>query len=105
MGPTGHGNSPYNSSSSFAGNPLLVSLPALREQDLLTSADLPAAEAGETDRVDFSRVTAQHERCLRTGLVSSRWRPPTVKYSTASPPGQTTPRRQTGWVNGPHSRP
>jgi 4-alpha-glucanotransferase len=32
---------------------------------LLTEADLPAAESGAIDRVDFSSVRAQHERCLR----------------------------------------
>ena len=35
VGPTGYGESPYQSTSAFAGNPLLISLPLLREQGLL----------------------------------------------------------------------
>ena len=31
VGPTGYGNSPYQSSSVFAGNPLLISCRKLRE--------------------------------------------------------------------------
>src|ERR671919_1478676 len=37
LGPTGYGNSPYQSFSAFAGNPLLISLDALIEDGLLTA--------------------------------------------------------------------
>jgi 4-alpha-glucanotransferase len=40
LGPTGYGDSPYASFSTFAGNPLLISLDAL-----IASGDLKAAEA------------------------------------------------------------
>ena len=36
MGPTGYGESPYQSSSVFAGNPMLISLEMLAEEGLLT---------------------------------------------------------------------
>ena len=36
LGPTGYGNSPYQSFSTFAGNPYLISLEDLIEQGLLT---------------------------------------------------------------------
>src|SRR5437867_6043538 len=46
LGPTGFGNSPYASTSAFAGNPDLISLERLFEDGLLTSDqldnDLPA---------------------------------------------------------------
>ena len=32
VGPTGYGNSPYQSFSAFAGNPYLIDLPALAEE-------------------------------------------------------------------------
>ena len=38
LGPTGYGNSPYQSFSAFAGNPLLISLDGLIEDGLLTAA-------------------------------------------------------------------
>lgn len=39
VGPVGPGDSPYASTSSFAGEPLFVSLDVLREEGLLTRAD------------------------------------------------------------------
>jgi 4-alpha-glucanotransferase len=55
--PPGFGDSPYQSYSAFAGNPLLISLERLRDDGLLNDADLehPDFPAGQ---VDFSAVTA-----------------------------------------------
>ncbi|MGP1593799.1 MAG: 4-alpha-glucanotransferase [Treponema sp.] len=44
LGPTGYGNSPYASTSSFAGNPYFIDLEALHEQGLLTAEELKAAK-------------------------------------------------------------
>ncbi|MFO0929336.1 MAG: 4-alpha-glucanotransferase [Gemmataceae bacterium] len=55
LGPTGYGNSPYQSFSAFAGNPLLISPELLARDGLLTAAELSAAEAPE-GQVDFDRV-------------------------------------------------
>jgi 4-alpha-glucanotransferase len=43
LGPTGYGDSPYQSFSSFAGNPLLISLEALAAGGYLSRADLEGA--------------------------------------------------------------
>ena len=40
LGPTGYGDSPYQSFSAFAGNPLLISLEDLQKQGLLDDSDL-----------------------------------------------------------------
>ena len=40
VGPTGYGDSPYQSFSTFAGSPLLISLEKLCEEGLLTEADM-----------------------------------------------------------------
>ena len=37
LGPTGYGDSPYQSLSTFAGNPLLISFDLLIEDGLLSS--------------------------------------------------------------------
>ncbi len=55
VGPTGYGNSPYSALSSFAGNPLLVSLETLGRQGLLPS--IPPRE-WPTGRVSFPEVEA-----------------------------------------------
>ncbi len=52
LGPTGAGNSPYQSHSSFAGNPLLISPEAMVESGWLEEGDLPEPVPA-TDRVDY----------------------------------------------------
>ena len=41
LGPTGYGDSPYQSFSSFAGNPYLIDLERLQEEGLLTEEECP----------------------------------------------------------------
>jgi 4-alpha-glucanotransferase len=57
LGPTGYGDSPYQSFSAFAGNPLLISPERLVEQGLLSRRDLKPfpGPAGEVDYVAASR--------------------------------------------------
>ena len=40
LGPTGYGDSPYQSFSAFAGNPYLIDLDELVRQGLLTEEDI-----------------------------------------------------------------
>jgi 4-alpha-glucanotransferase len=63
LGPTGYGDSPYQSFSAFAGNPLIVSLDRLAEQGLLEAAELRGAAAFPRGEVDFGRVV-EHRRPL-----------------------------------------
>jgi len=56
LGPTGYGDSPYQCFSAFAGNPLLVSLDRLRDDGLLTTADLGGRPEFPEELVDFGRV-------------------------------------------------
>ncbi len=58
LGPTGYGDSPYQSLSTFAGNPLLISLDRLAEENLVEPTDLEGAPSFPEDRVDYDRVTA-----------------------------------------------
>ena len=53
LGPTGYGDSPYACFSSFAGNPLLISLDILVEWGALERRDLAGAPEFAVDRVDF----------------------------------------------------
>lgn len=56
LGPTGFGDSPYQSLSSFANNPLLVSPERLIADGLLSDTDIKPAPRFSADRVDFGRV-------------------------------------------------
>lgn len=63
LGPTGYGDSPYQSFSAFAGSPLLISLDRLIEEGLLT--ELEAGDPGlfRPGNVDFPAVIS-HRRAL-----------------------------------------
>ncbi len=56
LGPTGYGDSPYQSFSAFAGNPLLLSLDVLVERGYLNHRDLENRPLFPADHVDFNRV-------------------------------------------------
>mgnify|MGYP001026935846 CR=1 FL=1 len=56
IGPTGAGNSPYTSESTFAGNPLLIDLERLAEEGLLDEADLESARVPPSDRIDYGEL-------------------------------------------------
>ena len=65
VGPTGLGNSPYTSASTFAGNPLFIDLETLAADGLLDEADLASARLSVTDKVDYEAVYRVREPLLR----------------------------------------
>lgn len=65
VGPTGAGDSPYTSVSTFAGNPLFIDPEALAAEGLLDRADLDAARVPAGDRIDYTAVYAAREPLLR----------------------------------------
>jgi 4-alpha-glucanotransferase len=58
LGPTGYGDSPYQSLSAFAGNPLLISLDRLADEGLLDRGDLEGAPAFDPRRADYTGALA-----------------------------------------------
>jgi 4-alpha-glucanotransferase len=71
LGPTGAGDSPYQSFSAFAGNINLLS-PELLEQDGLVSADLWTGQHFDDNRVDYARVTSFKSKLLRAAWEGFR---------------------------------
>jgi len=65
VGPTGAGDSPYTSVSTFAGNPLFIDLEQLAADGLLDRADLDAAAAPETAVIDYAALCRSREPLLR----------------------------------------
>ncbi len=65
LGPTGFGDSPYQSFSAFAGNPLLISFDKLREEGLLTDADLADAPVFSDTTVDYGAIIPFKMNLLR----------------------------------------
>lgn len=63
--PVGHGNSPYSSPSTFAGNPLFVSPDHLVDDGLLADDDLRDRPDFPSDHVDFRAVIPHKMELLR----------------------------------------
>lgn len=69
--PTGYADSPYQSPSAFAGNPLLIDLWELVELGLLAPDDIKGREYGEDpSTVDYEKVIAQKKELLRKAFFS-----------------------------------
>ena len=56
LGPTGYGDSPYQSFSTFAGNPLLIDLEILRDEGLLSEEDLKSIPHFNNNNIDFGKL-------------------------------------------------
>ena len=65
LNPVGFGYSPYQSPSAFAGNPLLISIDKLIEQNLLSPADVKVSYISISSSVDFERVNGYKQKVLR----------------------------------------
>jgi 4-alpha-glucanotransferase len=65
LGPTGYGDSPYQSLSSFAGNELLISPDGLIDDGLLRAADC-ASQAFSPTTVEYEKVFPFKVRMLET---------------------------------------
>jgi 4-alpha-glucanotransferase len=68
LGPVGFGASPYSATSTFAGNPLLISPEPLLEYGLLDEADLAPLTELPDDHVDYERVEPRKKAVLRTAF-------------------------------------
>ena len=64
LGPTGYGDSPYASFSTFAGNSLLVALEPLVEEGWLSRSETTAFHSLRPDRVDYGLVIPWKNRLL-----------------------------------------
>src|SRR5437764_13960683 len=81
LGPPANGNSPYSSTSAFAGNPLLVSLERLAERGWISPERLKglpqsisAVDFEQTRAVKLPLLSAAAENFLRQGSNSARQR-------------------------------
>jgi 4-alpha-glucanotransferase len=64
LGPVGYGNSPYSSTSAFAGNPLMVSLELLAKAAWIDDSRVQSPP-GNVGPVDYGQVTAVKVPLLR----------------------------------------
>ena len=66
LGPTGKGDSPYQSFSAFAGNPYFIDLDTLCTQGLLETSEYANIRWGRTPKqTDYNKVYLNREKVLR----------------------------------------
>jgi 4-alpha-glucanotransferase len=85
LGPTGYGNSPYQSFSVFAGNVLLVSLVKLVEEGLIKEEDLQEMPKLPVGRVDYDLVRKGKIALLKKAYQVfieqyNRWKDPYLAF-------------------------
>ena len=72
LGPTGYGDSPYQSFSTFAGNPYYIDLEALIEEGLLTEKECDKYDFGDNDEyVDYEKIYLSRFKALRKAYKNS----------------------------------
>lgn len=72
LGPTGYGDSPYQSFSTFAGNPYYISLDTLIEEGLLTEEECASANVGnDPGKVDYEEIYHTRFALLRKAFERS----------------------------------
>ena len=75
LGPTSYGDSPYQSFSTFAGNPYFIDLDLLAEEGFLDKEDLAAADWGNDPRyVDYGKIYEVRFDVLRRAFLRGRER-------------------------------
>ncbi len=72
LNPTGYGDSPYQTLSAFAGNPILISIEQLVQAGHLSEADIADAPHFPDDRVDFGAVNHHKRRLLKRAFANFR---------------------------------
>ncbi len=73
LGPTSYGDSPYQSFSTFAGNPYFISLEALVEEGVLSEEECDEVDFGTTpDSVDYEKLYNGRYPLLRKAYERSR---------------------------------
>ena len=72
LGPTGYGDSPYQSFSAFAGNPYFIDLEAFIEEELLTKEECDRADFGDNRRyISYDKLYQNRFPLLK--LAFERW--------------------------------
>lgn len=72
LGPTGYGDSPYQSFSTFAGNPYFIDLEALVNENLLTIEECESCDWGsDEEHVDYGKVYSSRANILRKAYERS----------------------------------
>ena len=68
LGPTGYGDSPYQSFSTFAGNPYFIDLEQLQEEGYLSEADCAALAESSESQIDYGMLYEKRYPILKKAM-------------------------------------
>ncbi len=68
LGPTGYGDSPYQSFSTFAGNPYFIDLEQLQEEGYLSEADCAELANASESQIDYGMLYEKRYPVLKKAL-------------------------------------
>ncbi|MDD3369383.1 MAG: 4-alpha-glucanotransferase [Lachnospiraceae bacterium] len=75
LGPTGFGDSPYQSFSTFAGNPYLIDLGSLMEEGLLTESECNSYDFGDREgSINYEKIYRSRFQILFIAFQRSNYR-------------------------------
>ena len=74
LGPTGYGDSPYQSFSTFAGNPYYIDLEEFIEKGFLTREECDESDLGEGSFVDYEKIFYTKFKLLKKAFKNSNIR-------------------------------
>ena len=81
IGPTSYGDSPYQSFSTFAGNPYFIDLDLLCEEGLLTKEECEAYEWGDNpEQVDYKAVWDARFLLLKKAFIRGKDAPEIIEF-------------------------
>ncbi len=72
LGPTGYGDSPYQCFSAFAGNPLLISVENLIEEELLSESEIGDVPQHDPHKIDYGQVINYKNDLLKKAFENYR---------------------------------
>lgn len=83
LGHTGYGDSPYQSFSTFAGNPYFVSLDEFVEEGLLSAQECSVCAGADPERVDYALLYRERYKLLRKvySLGRERYAEPVRRFA------------------------
>ena len=84
LGPTGYGDSPYQSFSTFAGNPYFIDPETLTKEGLLTESECKKYSCDNGDgKIDYEKLYFNRFKLLK--LAFERFKPDEGYYSFEKP--------------------
>lgn len=94
LGPTGYGDSPYQSFSAFAGNPLLISPERMVEDGLMPADFITDVPDFSVDKVDFGWVIDYKKELLKNAFIEFE-----ANHSQLRQEFRSFCRRQEDWLD------